>query len=130
MVSRGFKAMVGEANAAIETITVDDAKALHGGDAVFVDVREDGEWDKDRVAGALHASRGLLEFIADPEGPYHDPAFASGKKLVLYCASGGYPSPSFSRNCRSTSVASAMAPASMPEASSSENPAIRPINSP
>ncbi len=89
MVSRGFKAMVGEANAAIETITVDDAKALHGGDAVFVDVREDGEWGKGRVAGALHASRGLLEFIADPEGPYHDPAFASGKKLVLYCASGG-----------------------------------------
>lgn len=89
MVSRGFKAMVGEANAAIETISVDDAKALHGGDAVFVDVREAGEWDKGRVAGALHASRGLLEFIADPEGPYHNPAFAAGKKLVLYCASGG-----------------------------------------
>ena len=89
MVNKGCMQMVGEANAAIETISVDDAKTLHGGDVVFVDVRDDGEWGKGRIAGALHASRGMLEFIADPEGPYHDPAFASGKKLVLYCASGG-----------------------------------------
>ncbi len=89
MVSMGFKQLVAEANAAIQTISVEDAKKLHGGDAVFVDVRDDGEWAKGRIAGAVHASRGLLEFIADPEGPYHDPVFASGGRLVLYCATGG-----------------------------------------
>ena len=29
-----------------------------------------------------------MEFIADPEGPMHNPAFASGKRLILYCGSG------------------------------------------
>jgi rhodanese-related sulfurtransferase len=30
-----------------------------------------------------------LEFIADPEGPMHNPAFASGRRLVVFCGSGG-----------------------------------------
>jgi len=30
-----------------------------------------------------------VPFIADPEAPMHDPALSSGKRLVLYCASGG-----------------------------------------
>ena len=37
----------------------------------------------------MHASRGLLEFFADPQSPYHKPELASGKRLVVYCASGG-----------------------------------------
>ncbi len=90
MVSKGFKQMVAEANAAIETISVEDAMALHGSDdVIFFDVREGGEWAKGRVAGSAHAPRGFLEFIVDPEGPMHIPALASDKKLVLYCASGG-----------------------------------------
>ena len=31
--------------------------------------------------------RGMLEFWADPESPYHREIFASGKQLVFYCAS-------------------------------------------
>jgi rhodanese-related sulfurtransferase len=31
----------------------------------------------------------MLEFHADPESPYHRDVFASGKRLLLYCASGG-----------------------------------------
>lgn len=90
MVGKGFKAMVAEANAAIETISVEDAMALHGSDdVIFVDVREGGEWARGRVAGSAHAPRGFLEFIVDPEGPMHNPTLASGKRLVLYCASGG-----------------------------------------
>ncbi len=90
MVSKGFKALVAEANTVIETISVEDALALHGSDdVIFVDVREGGEWAKGHVAGSAHAARGFLEFIVDPEGPMHIPVLASGKKLVLYCASGG-----------------------------------------
>jgi rhodanese-related sulfurtransferase len=37
----------------------------------------------------VHVSRGMLEFRADPESPYHDKNFAKDKTLILYCASGG-----------------------------------------
>jgi rhodanese-related sulfurtransferase len=42
-----------------------------------------------KVAGAVHVSRGMLEFRADPETPYHDKNFAKDKIVILYCASGG-----------------------------------------
>jgi rhodanese-related sulfurtransferase len=30
-----------------------------------------------------------LEFIADPQGPMHNPALAAGKRVIVYCGSGG-----------------------------------------
>ena len=42
-----------------------------------------------KVAGALNVSRGMLEFRADPESPYHDKNFDKSKSVILYCASGG-----------------------------------------
>jgi rhodanese-related sulfurtransferase len=83
--------MVAEANAAIGTLGVDEAKKLVGReDVVFVDVREGGELaTQGKIPGAVHAPRGLLEFYADPSAPYHKPELGSGKRLVVYCASGG-----------------------------------------
>ena len=83
--------LVAEANARVETLSVEDAKALVGQDDVqFVDVRDGQELaSQGKIPGAVHASRGLLEFFADPQSPYHKPEFASGKRLVVYCASGG-----------------------------------------
>ena len=53
-------------------------------------VRDAPEVDKSgKIAGAVHVSRGMLEFRADPESPYHDKAFAKDKAVILYCASGG-----------------------------------------
>lgn len=91
MVTKGFKALIAEANAVIETIAVKDALALVDDPRVqFVDIREIVEVEKSgTIKGAVHAPRGFLEFIADPTGPMHKPEFASGKKLVLFCASGG-----------------------------------------
>jgi rhodanese-related sulfurtransferase len=90
MLKKGFKQLLAEANAVIETVSIIDARRLHEqGDAVFVDIRDGGERAQGRIPGSVHAPRGFLEFIADPEGPMHNPAFASGKRLVLYCASGG-----------------------------------------
>jgi rhodanese-related sulfurtransferase len=85
------QAMVDEAMQAIRTYSVDEARALHGRDDVqFVDVRDVRELERDGVIpGAYHAPRGMLEFWADPESPYHKPVFASGKRLVLFCAAGG-----------------------------------------
>ena len=83
--------MVAEANAAVGTVEVEEAKQLVGRDDVlFVDVREGGELAvQGKIPGAVHAPRGLLEFYADPSAPYHKPELSSGKRLVVYCASGG-----------------------------------------
>lgn len=91
MVKRGFKQMLAEANARITSLSVPEALPLVGDpNVVFIDVRETIEVQKAGVIeGAVHAPRGFLEFIADPESPMHNPALASGKRLVVYCASGG-----------------------------------------
>jgi len=53
-------------------------------------VRDAPEVEKSgKVAGAVHVSRGMLEFRADPESQYHDKNFAKDKTVILYCASGG-----------------------------------------
>lgn len=91
MITYGIKKMMADANAAIVTITAVEAVAVAGdGDTVFVDVRETVERQQTgTITGAVHAPRGFLELIADPEGPMHNEAFVSGKRLILFCASGG-----------------------------------------
>ena len=87
---KGFKVLLAEANAMIEVISARDAQALLSDeDTIFVDVREPHERAEGYIPGSIHAPRGYLEFIADPEGPMHNPVFTTGKRLVVYCASGG-----------------------------------------
>ena len=85
------KQMMQEANAAVPKITPAQAQAMMAkGNALVVDVRDGTEVAKSgKVAGAVHVSRGMLEFRADPESPYHDKNFARDKTVILYCASGG-----------------------------------------
>lgn len=89
--TKGFKQFVAEANAVVETIPVGSALERLGEDGIaFIDIRDANELARDgKIPGAVHASRGMLEFHADPDSPYHKEVFASGKKLLLYCASGG-----------------------------------------
>ena len=82
--------LIGEALAEVASVSVEDALALVGGeDAVFVDVRERAEQSAGAITGAVAAPRGFLEFVADPTSPMHNPALSAGKRLVIYCASGG-----------------------------------------
>ena len=39
------------------------------------------------MPGANHSPRGMLEFWADPQSPYHKEVFAQSDKLILFCAS-------------------------------------------
>ena len=89
-ITRGYKALLEEANAAVETLTVEDAKALHGrDDVVLVDLRDPRELERDgKVPGAFHCPRGMLEFWIDPESPYAKPVFQEDKKFVFFCAGG------------------------------------------
>jgi len=90
MTDSGFKQLMAEANAVIETISVVEAMKLHGSDDVcFIDVREKHEREAGHIEGSHHAARGFLEFMAASDGPMHKDVFASGKRLVLYCGTGG-----------------------------------------
>jgi rhodanese-related sulfurtransferase len=84
------KSMVDEATAAITTYSVEEARELHGREDVqFIDIRDVRELERDGVIpGAFHAPRGMLEFWACPESPYHKPVFNDDKHLVLFCAAG------------------------------------------
>jgi rhodanese-related sulfurtransferase len=87
---KGIKELVAEANAEIETLTPAQAVALKDDPNVtLVDLRDIRELQRDgRIPGAFHAPRGMLEFWVDPESPYHKEVFASGKRLVFFCAGG------------------------------------------
>jgi rhodanese-related sulfurtransferase len=85
------KQMMEIANAAVPRVTPAQAREMiTKGNTLVVDVRDAPEVEKSgKVAGALHVSRGMLEFRADPESSYHDKSFAKDKTVILYCASGG-----------------------------------------
>jgi rhodanese-related sulfurtransferase len=85
------KQMMEAANAAVPKITPAQAREMiDKGNTLVVDVRDAPEVEKSgKIAGAVHVSRGMLEFRADPESPYHDKNFAKDKTVILYCASGG-----------------------------------------
>jgi rhodanese-related sulfurtransferase len=82
--SPGFLALVGDARRRIRECGIDDVRArLDRGERFhLVDVREDGEFAVDRIAGARHIGRGVLE--RDVE------TLISGKDepIVLYCGGG------------------------------------------
>ena len=85
------KEMLAAANAAVPRIGRDEAAALMAeGKALVVDVRDPTEVQASgKVAGAVNVPRGMLEFRADPDSPYHDKAFDRDRTVLLYCASGG-----------------------------------------
>jgi rhodanese-related sulfurtransferase len=85
------KQMMEVANAAVPKITAAQAKEMIAkGNTLVVDIRDGTEVAASgKAAGALHVSRGVLEFKADTELPSHDKNFAKDKNIILYCASGG-----------------------------------------
>jgi rhodanese-related sulfurtransferase len=87
---KGYRALLEEANAAIETVPATEAVTLLGDpDVVFVDLRDPREIEREgRIPGAFHCPRGMLEFWIDPDSPYFKPVFGSGKRIILHCASG------------------------------------------
>ena len=82
--------MVSDAKTKIDNLNVDQvAKEVEAG-AVLVDVRDADERARDgSIPGAVHASRGMLEFYADPALPYHKSELQPDRRVILHCASGG-----------------------------------------
>jgi rhodanese-related sulfurtransferase len=89
-ITKGYKALLAEANAEVETLDIDAARSLAGNpDVVFVDLRDPRELEREgRMPGAFHCPRGMLEFWIDPESPYAKPVFQQDKRFVFFCAGG------------------------------------------
>jgi len=87
---KGYKALLAEAEAAVQTLSVEEARALVGSaDTVFVDLRDPRELEREgRMPGAVHCPRGMLEFWIDPESPYAKPVFQEERRFVFFCAGG------------------------------------------
>ena len=85
------KDLLAQANATVPKLTpTEAAERMRAGDVLVVDVRDPTEVQQSgKLKGALPVSRGMLEFKADPESPYHNPAFQKDKTILLHCASGG-----------------------------------------
>ena len=82
--------LIAAARLLINQISVHEAAELQRLEAaILIDLRDVRELQQQgTVPGAFHAPRGMLEFWADPNSPYHKPVFRTDKKLVLFCASG------------------------------------------
>ena len=82
--SPGFLAIVNEAKARVREISVADTlKAVNGGEARLIDVREDNEWAEGHAKGADHLGKGIIERDIEKVVPDKD------AELILYCG-GGY----------------------------------------
>jgi len=79
-----FLKIVDDAKTRIRETTVDDIKARmdRGEKFVLVDVREESEYQKDHLPGAVHMGKGVIE--RDVEHKFPDLTTA----LVLYCGGG------------------------------------------
>lgn len=78
------KELVTEAKKSICEVSVSDAKALFDkGGYIFLDCRTSKEFKMGHIAGAMHLSRGLLEFKIAKKVP------DKNANIVIYCVVGG-----------------------------------------
>jgi hypothetical protein len=80
--------MLAETNAAVPRLSPAEVRdRVGGGNVLIVDMRDAPELAAGgKFKGAVDVSRGMLEFRADPESPYHNPAFQKDKTVLVYCA--------------------------------------------
>lgn len=63
----------------VERISIPDARAaVEKGDAVFVDVRQPGQYQSGHIAGALP--------LPEAEIPVRGSSLPKGKKIIAYCS--------------------------------------------
>ena len=79
-----FLKLVQDAKSRVKELTVDQVKTKQdrGEKFILIDVREESEWARDHLPGAIYLGRGILE--RDIEAKTPDPA----SEIVLYCGGG------------------------------------------
>ena len=86
---KGYKQLIKEASAEINTIPVERAISLLQKDGFeFIDLRDFREIQRSgKIPGSFSCPRGMLEFWIDPESPYHKDIFSKNSSFIFYCAS-------------------------------------------
>ena len=80
--------LITEAVSQIDKVTPAAAAAeIADGKVTILDVREPVEWEH-HIAGAVQVPRGLIEFVADPTSPRHNPELDPTERVIVYCHSG------------------------------------------
>jgi hypothetical protein len=80
IMTSSIQELVAQARSQVRNLTVDEfARELEADTVTLIDIREPDEvGGTGAIPGAIQAPRGMLEFWADPAGPYHctefDPA--------------------------------------------------------
>ena len=79
-----FLKLVEDAKSRVRETTVDEIKTRldRGEEFVLVDVREESEWQKDHLPGAIHMGKGVIERDVEQKVP------DLKTELVLYCGGG------------------------------------------
>lgn len=79
-----FLALVNEAKKRVKETNVADVKRrIDAGEKfVLVDVREESEWARGHLPGAIHLGKGIIERDIEQRVP------DNGTKLILYCGGG------------------------------------------
>jgi len=79
-----FLKLVNEAKKQVKETNVADVKRRmdSGEKFLLVDVREDNEWEKGHVPGAVHMGRGVIERDIETQVP------ETSMKMILYCGGG------------------------------------------
>jgi len=79
--TKTYRELVDGAKSRIKEVGTGEIQAM--ADSTIVDVREDAEWDQGHLPGAMHLSRGVLEYRVEKLLPDKD------APIVLYCGGGG-----------------------------------------
>jgi len=79
-----FLKLVNDAKTRVKETNVSEVKRRMGSGEKFllVDVREDHEWAKGHLPGAVHMGRGIIERDIETHMP------DTGAKMILYCGGG------------------------------------------
>lgn len=79
-----FLKIVDQARSRIKETTVDEVKAQmdRGQKFMLIDVREESEYAKDHLPGAIHLGKGIIERDIEERAPDFD------TPMVLYCGGG------------------------------------------
>ncbi|MFD0981202.1 MULTISPECIES: rhodanese-like domain-containing protein [Tropicimonas] len=80
-----------EAHAVVPKITPEEGISRHAeGKSVFLDVRDSSDIaHSGTIAGAVRVPRGMIEFAADPNTPFHETRLHYDADIVLVCGAGG-----------------------------------------
>ncbi len=78
-----FQKLVAQAKQNVTEIPAADArKQAEAGDAILIDVREEGDWRAGHAEGATHLSRGVIELEIEEQIP------DVTKPIICYCGGG------------------------------------------